>query len=47
LPEVSETAPLLAAPASQDGFHFTARFNDPYTPLIEGGYDMPSVVRVD
>jgi hypothetical protein len=34
-------------PAPQDGFRFTARFYGPYTPLIDGSYDMPGVVRVD
>ena len=30
-----------------DGFQFTARFYGPYTPLIDGSYDIPGVVRVD
>jgi len=34
-------------PAPQDGFRFTARFYGPYTPLIDGSYDMPGIVRVD
>jgi len=34
-------------PAPKDGFRFTARFYGPYTPLIDGSYDMPGAVRVD
>ncbi|MFC1834473.1 DUF1254 domain-containing protein [Thermodesulfobacteriota bacterium] len=32
-------------PAPKDGFQFAARFYDPYTPLIDGSYNMPGVVR--
>jgi len=34
-------------PAPKDGFQFAARFYGEYTPLIDGAYDMPGVVRVD
>jgi hypothetical protein len=34
-------------PAPKDGFQFAARFYGPYTPVIEGSYNMPGVVRVD
>jgi len=34
-------------PAPKDGFQFSARFYGAYTPLIDGSYDMPGVVRVD
>jgi hypothetical protein len=34
-------------PAPQGGFQFAARFYGPYTPLIDGSYNMPGVVRVD
>ena len=34
-------------PAPKDGFRFTARFYGPSTPLIDGTYDMPGVVRAD
>jgi hypothetical protein len=34
-------------PAPKDGFRFTARFYGPYTPLIDGSYNMPGVVRVE
>jgi hypothetical protein len=34
-------------PAPRDGFRFTARFHGPYTPLIDGSYNMPGVVHVD
>jgi hypothetical protein len=38
---------ILTGAAPQDGFRFTARFYGPYTPLIDGSYDMPGIVRVD
>jgi hypothetical protein len=34
-------------PAPKDGFRFTARVYGPFTPLIDGTYDMPGVVRVE
>lgn len=34
-------------PAPVDGFHFTARFYGPQTPLIDGSYNMPGVVRTN
>jgi hypothetical protein len=34
-------------PAPKDGFRFTARFYGAATPLIDGRYDMPGVVRMD
>lgn len=34
-------------PAPKGGFQFAARFYGPYTPLIDGSYNMPGVVRVD
>jgi hypothetical protein len=34
-------------PAPKDGFQFGARFYGPYTPVIEGSYNMPGVVRAD
>ena len=34
-------------PAPKDGFQFAARFYGPYTPLIDGSYNMPGVVRMD
>ena len=34
-------------PAPKDGFQLTARFYGRSTPLIDGSYDMPGVVRVD
>ena len=34
-------------PAPEEGFQFAARFYGAYTPLIDGAYDMPGVVRVD
>jgi hypothetical protein len=34
-------------PAPKDGFQLTARFYGAHTPLIDGSYDMPGVVRVD
>jgi hypothetical protein len=34
-------------PAPKDGFQFSARFYGAHTPLIDGSYDMPGVVRVD
>jgi hypothetical protein len=33
-------------PAPKEGFRFAARFYGPYAPLIDGGYNMPGVVRV-
>ena len=49
------SAPALPAPyqranclpAPKDGFRFAARFYGAYTPLIDGSYNMPGVVRVD
>ena len=34
-------------PAPKDRFQFAARFYGEYTPLIDGSYNMPGVVRVD
>jgi hypothetical protein len=34
-------------PAPKDGFRFAARFYGPGTPLIDGRYNMPGVMRVD
>jgi hypothetical protein len=34
-------------PAPKDGFQFAARFYGSFTPLIDGSYNMPGVVRVD
>jgi len=34
-------------PAPKDGFRFAARFYGPFTPLIDGSYNMPGVVRVE
>ena len=34
-------------PAPKEGFQFAARFYGPYTPLIDGSYNMPGVVRLD
>jgi hypothetical protein len=34
-------------PAPKGGFQFAARFYGPYTPLIDGSYNMPGVVRAD
>jgi hypothetical protein len=34
-------------PAPEDGFQFAARFYGAYTPIIDGSYNMPGVVRVD
>ncbi len=34
-------------PAPKDGFQFAARFYGPYTPVIDGSYNMPGVVRVE
>ncbi len=34
-------------PTPKGGFQFAARFYGPYTPLIDGSYNMPGVVRVD
>ncbi|MCX6915571.1 MAG: DUF1254 domain-containing protein [Verrucomicrobia bacterium] len=34
-------------PAPKGGFQFAARFYGPYTPLIDGSYNMPGVVRVE
>lgn len=34
-------------PAPKEGFRFAARFYGPYTPLIDGSYNMPGIVRVD
>jgi hypothetical protein len=34
-------------PAPKEGFCFTARFYGPYTPLIDGSYDVPCIVWVD
>ncbi|MEJ2032497.1 MAG: DUF1214 domain-containing protein [Deltaproteobacteria bacterium] len=34
-------------PAPKEGFQFAARFYGPFTPLIDGSYNMPGVVRVD
>jgi hypothetical protein len=34
-------------PAPEGDFRFAARFYGPYTPLIDGSYNMPGVVRVD
>jgi hypothetical protein len=33
-------------PAPKEGFRFAARFYGSYTPLIDGSYNMPGVVRV-
>lgn len=33
-------------PAPKEGFRFAARFYGAYTPLIDGSYNMPGVVRV-
>ena len=32
---------------SWDGFQFSARFYGAHTPLIDGSYDMPGIVRAD
>jgi len=34
-------------PAPKDGFRLAARFYGPFTPLIDGSYNMPGIVRVD
>jgi hypothetical protein len=34
-------------PAPKEGFCFTVRFYGPYTPLIDGSYDVPCIVWVD
>jgi hypothetical protein len=34
-------------PAPQGAFQFAARFYGPHTPLLDGSYNMPGVVRVD
>ena len=34
-------------PPPQEGFRFTARFYGLYTPLIDSGYDMARMVRVN
>jgi hypothetical protein len=34
-------------PAPKGGFQFAARFYGPHTPLIDGSYNMPGVVRVE
>jgi hypothetical protein len=34
-------------PAPKDGFQFAARFYGPGTPLIDGSYNMPGVVRTE
>jgi len=34
-------------PAPKDGFRFAARFYGPFTPMIDGSYNMPGIVRVD
>jgi len=34
-------------PAPKEGFRFAARFYGPYSPLIDGSYNMPGVMRVD
>jgi len=34
-------------PAPKNGFQLTARFYGAHTPLIDGSYNMPGVVRVD
>jgi hypothetical protein len=34
-------------PAPKGGFQFAARFYGPHAPLLDGSYNMPSVVRVE